>query len=64
MIQMCLLVLAEEGRKAADLSTQGRAHVLRRVRHKVFHTGHNLVEQRLPVNETAESYFGISWSPY
>lgn len=55
MIQMCLLVLAEEGRKAADLSTQGRAYVLRRVRHKIFHTGHNLVEQRLPVNETAES---------
>lgn len=54
-----LLFLSENRCQTAYLSAKGSSDVLRLVRDKIFDTGHDLVQQRVAVNETTET-----WSNY
>lgn len=48
-------MLAENWSKTADLGAQGGPDVLGAVRHEVFDTAHNVVEENVAVNEGAET---------
>lgn len=54
-----LLFLSENRCQTAYLSAKGGSDVLRLVRDKIFDTGHDLVQQRIAVNETTKT-----WSSY
>lgn len=50
-----LLFPAQDGCETADLSAEGSADVLGWVGDKILHGSHDLIKQRVPVNETAET---------
>lgn len=50
-----ILLLAEDGGQAADLSAKGRPDVLRIVRHKILDAAHDVVEERGTVDESTEA---------
>lgn len=50
-----LLVLSKNRRQAADLGTKSRPDVLGLVRDKILHTSHNLIKQRIAINQSTEA---------
>lgn len=53
--QAYLLLLAQNGGQAADLSSQSSAHMLRSVGYEVLNARHNVFEKNIAVNQAAES---------
>lgn len=50
-----LLVLSKNRRQAADLGTKSRPDMLRLVRDKILNTSHNLIKQRIAINQSTEA---------
>lgn len=49
------LFLSKDRRQAADLGTQSRPNVLRLVGDKILDTSHDLIEQRIAVDQIAKA---------
>lgn len=50
-----LLLLAQDGCQATDLSTECGTDVLRGIRHQVFNRAHNFIQECSPVDQSTET---------